>query len=374
MGYVDTKLKAGVKDPSKLGKTAGGQIANNKAALGALPTLNPGLIAAGAATDKDGAGSKTFGAQWDDNRNTIKDAGLGYATGGPGGAATGALLGATADPHGAVQKGISHFGDQLTDLAPKIGLGTYKSDGSGYSNDNANNMQADAKAGAANAAARPTVVTPLTWNQTPQTVINTAPQDQIRTGQNALISQLQDSANGIGPSLAQDQLQRGKDANIAAAMALGASQRGLTPGQSLRQIADQTTSANQQAANAAATLRLTEQLGARDQLSGVLSGARGQDINLATSQATLDQANNLANSQGQLGAQTTSGAQALTQQAQNDALVKAYLDQGVTLEVAKMKAAQDLETMKSNNFNADQTRRANMLGAAGGGLATILAA
>lgn len=348
---------------------------------------------------------KTLGGQIADNKGTIVGSMLG---GGPG-----AILGAAIvdKKHGLIgqplAKGISHVGDVLTGLAPKVGLGQYKPDESAYGqSQSAQDMAKAAAAGQSASSGRAAVTSPIVYRPatassvdlgaggtTQVASVDPAQQEQWRAQQLGLAQQLTDQGNGIGPSLAQSQLQQGRDLNIANAMALGASQRGLTAGQGLRNIADQTVNANQQAAQQAATLRLQEQLSARDQLSGVLSGARSQDIGLATTNAGFAQQGALqdsgfrqnaamqnaagltsvaqSNAAGQLGAATATGSQALQQQAQNDAMVRAYMEQGTTLEVAKMKAAQDLEALKSSNYNANQQRISGILGGAGQAVATI---
>lgn len=110
--------------------------------------------------------------------------------------------------------------------------------------------------------------------------------NQSRAYQATLAQQLADQSAGRGPSLATDQFNRATDANIAQAMALAASQRGLTAGQGLRQVAQQSQDLRAQAARDAATARIQEQLAARQQLAGVSESMRGQD--LSASKANLD--------------------------------------------------------------------------------------
>lgn len=117
--------------------------------------------------------------------------------------------------------------------------------------------------------------------------INTAPSDEARAQQMALIAQLQRSASGVGPSLAQHQLQQATDANLQSALALGASQQpqGLSPQAALRGIADQQARIQQDAVGQAGLLRLQEAQNAQNMLGNVLSGTRGQDMSLAGAQA-----------------------------------------------------------------------------------------
>lgn len=129
--------------------------------------------------------------------------------------------------------------------------------------------------------------------------LNQAQQNQVRGQQMGLVEALQQQAAGQGPSLAQNQLNQARDQQIQTAMALAASQRGLTAGQGLRSIADQTAQAQQFAASEAARARIAEQLAAREQLAGVLQGTRAADIGVASQQAGLEQQANLANQAAQ---------------------------------------------------------------------------
>jgi hypothetical protein len=219
--------------------------------------------------------------------------------------------------------------------------------------------------------------------------------------QNALMAQLAGQANGTAPSLAQNQLQQGQQANIAATMAALASQRGqanpLAQRQAMQQMGDINAQTNQQAA----TARLQEQAQAQGllgQVSGQAVGqgltARGQDIGIAGQNAGFQQEAGLAGYQGNLqtnlaqgqigatqagqlfGAQQTAGAlnAQLTsqQQAQYNTLMAQYAQMGLstdqanqqaTIEVQKIKSAQDLEHAKASS---------NMLGGLVGGAAGIL--
>jgi hypothetical protein len=82
-----------------------------------------------------------------------------------------------------------------------------------------------------------------------------------------------DSARGMGPSVAQMQLQRGTDRNMQQAMAFAASQRGANPGM-MRQVANQRASIAQGMTGDAAMLRLQEQLAARAQLASQIEKTR----------------------------------------------------------------------------------------------------
>ena len=117
----------------------------------------------------------------------------------------------------------------------------------------------------------------------------------FRQGQQNLVGDLQAAAAGQGPSLAQDQLNRGTDAAVRSAMAVAASTKAGNSALALRHSLSTQSQIAQGAARDAATLRLQEQIQARNQLSGALGQARGQDIGLSTTQAGLNQNANAAN-------------------------------------------------------------------------------
>jgi len=136
-------------------------------------------------------------------------------------------------------------------------------------------------------------------------------QNQARAQQMALIRQLQDQAAGIGPSLAQAQLQGANEAAMRQAMALGYSQRGAGAGGALKSIREQQAGLTQQNAADSAMLRMQEQLAARQMLGGLIGGMRGQDQSnmqfglsgqstLAMQQAAFEEARRQANEQNRL--------------------------------------------------------------------------
>lgn len=155
--------------------------------------------------------------------------------------------------------------------------------------------------------------------------LNKGQSNQTRAGQMDLAGALTQQANGQGPSLAQGQLRQATDRNIAQALALGASQRGMGAAGGLRAIADQRAQIGQQAASDSSQLALNEQMQARNQLGQVLTGARGQDIAVAGQDAQL--------------------ASQMTQ---------FYTSQGLSLAQAQQQAAMQLEQLKSNNYNTVQ--------------------
>lgn len=124
------------------------------------------------------------------------------------------------------------------------------------------------------------------WAGRPAPTIAAGPQDEFRAQQMALAKQLQDQANGVGPSQAQMQLQQATDRNLAQALALA--RTGGQGGGGLRQALNAQAQMSQQAAADSAILRLQEQMAARNMLAQLAGGARGQDIGLATGNAQLE--------------------------------------------------------------------------------------
>jgi hypothetical protein len=165
----------------------------------------------------------------------------------------------------------------------------------------------------------------------------TGPQDQWRQQQQQLSQALWQQAMGEGPSIAQEQLKRGTEDSLSSAMALGASQRGAGGAGALRGIQNQQAGISQRMAGDSAMLRLQEQMQARGQLGGLLSGARGQD---------------------------------LQNQGMNDSQVQFYLSKGMDLDNAQRQANMDFERMKQGDFGqqrdlqykSEQEARGNRMG------------
>lgn len=106
-----------------------------------------------------------------------------------------------------------------------------------------------------------------------------------RNMQMSLIQQLQDQANGVGPSLAQMQLQKGSEQNMANAMALGQSQRGAGAAGMMKGIQNQQAGIAQGMAGDSAMLRLQEQMAARNQLGQQVGQVRSADESMINSNA-----------------------------------------------------------------------------------------
>lgn len=198
--------------------------------------------------------------------------------------------------------------------------------------------------------------------------INQDPANQVRGRQMTLADQLTAQAAGQGPSLATMQLKQASDRNLANAMAFAASQRG-GGGLALRNVRNQQTDIMGQAARDAAMARMQEQLTAREQLAGVLQGTRGQDLTVATSQAELQNAANLANQKA-----------LLEQQGLNDAQARFYNQGMMDLDMKQREALMALEKLKTEQQSSNNQARAqayagaasargNLIGGVGSGIA-----
>jgi hypothetical protein len=156
--------------------------------------------------------------------------------------------------------------------------------------------------------------------------------NEARGGLMDLASQLKARANGTGaPSLAELQMKQGMDSAINTQRSQAASARGLSPGMAQRMAANGIADAQMDTANNTSMLRAAEQSQAQGALGQLLSGVRGQDAGLATSQAGLNQGVNLANQQSQI--QT---------QGQIDAATQAYLGMGMGRETDQVTAYNDM--------------------------------
>lgn len=128
------------------------------------------------------------------------------------------------------------------------------------------------------------------------------PQNTINQ-QQQLAQALQQQMQGGGPNLGQTQLQATTDRSMQQAAALGASQRGLSPGSAQRQILEQQSGINQGAANQSAQLQQQQQLAAQQQLGNVLNQQGQLGLGQVGQLGNLQQAQNALNLQQSLGTQ-----------------------------------------------------------------------
>jgi hypothetical protein len=173
----------------------------------------------------------------------------------------------------------------------------------------------------------------------PAATIATAPQNQFRSQQQALAASLGQAAAGTGgPSAAEATLQRATDRNMRQALSLALGARGGNQIAALKQAQDVRAEMGQDAAQQAAILRASEQQAAQQALGGVLAGARGADIGLASDQAQLEQQRMLQ--QGAFGQQTRALNASLAQDA---ALANAGFQQQASMANAGFQQARMLQ-------------------------------
>lgn len=195
------------------------------------------------------------------------------------------------------------------------------------------------------------------------TQINTQPQGQFRTQQVGLAERLQDklqTGDYVGKGIATDIYKDATDRAIKQNAALISSARGgVNPNTTIRSAMTQNALSGQQAARDAAItggqLGLQENLATQQMLAGVSGQGRAQDINLAESQAGLDQQKNLA--QANLNMQTQQGNASLEmqQRQQRDMMIRDMLAKGLTLDQAVVQANILMEQEKARNAQfADQ--------------------
>lgn len=175
------------------------------------------------------------------------------------------------------------------------------------------------------------------------TTINTGADAALQQAQGQYINQLNQQAQGLGPSVGSIQAKQAADRAIQSQMAMLASARGSSnPALAQRAAMDQGSQLSQAGIQAGALARAQEQLGAQAQLGQALGTTRSQTQAIDQAQAnlynqaaltnqaaanqygvqqgTMNQAVNLANQQAQQ-AQNTLGAQQYGQ------MLQAYMNQ-----------------------------------------------
>lgn len=138
--------------------------------------------------------------------------------------------------------------------------------------------------------------------------------------QSTLMGQLQNEANGNGPSVADMQTKQAIAQGTAAQMGIAATQGGRNPAMANRQASVNAANIAQGAAGQAAQTKVQEQLAAQGQLGQVAGTVQGQNLGEATLGANVNefnagQANNSTLTAAQIAQQTALA----NQKAQNDA-------------------------------------------------------
>jgi hypothetical protein len=128
-----------------------------------------------------------------------------------------------------------------------------------------------------------------------------AQQQQQNDQQSQLVNQLQQQANGTGPSVVQQQLAdaTAKVQNQAAGQI--ASTKGINPALASRMILQNQAAQGQTAAGQAATTKAQEQLSGQQQLASALQSQRAQNLQAYTGSGQLQNAQNQTNVQNTLG-------------------------------------------------------------------------
>lgn len=241
-------------------------------------------------------------AGWGDNL-AAENEGRGYSGGDPFKAA------AQMDSTRSFMRGVGDFTNDISNMFFPSGYNPnnpYQLDESAFGNPNHGAMMQMLGKNAAGVANRDT--------------INLQGADEMRGVQTDLIQKLQAQARGEGPSLAQMQLNKATDQNIAQTMGMAASGRGPGQAAQMKSAGAESGKMRQQAAGDSGMLRLQEQMQAQNMLGSVAGQTRGQDI-------------------------STQGLN-LQQTAMNDDLVKFYTQAGLSLEQAQQQAKQQLEELR----------------------------
>lgn len=119
--------------------------------------------------------------------------------------------------------------------------------------------------------------------------VNTGQLQQDRSGEMSLADALRQQSLGQGPSVAQEMLTRGTNANLAQSMGLLASQRNSPGGLAAALAAN--AAAGQESAGQSAALRAQEQQAGQQGLANELGTIGGQDMSLAQMEQQTRQAN-----------------------------------------------------------------------------------
>ena len=153
-------------------------------------------------------------------------------------------------------------------------------------------------------------------------------QNQQNDQQSQLASQLQQAAQGNGPSIVQQQLGNalGQAQNTAASQMAGA--RGLNPALAARLIGQNQAGQAQQAAGQSAMLKAQEQIAARQQLGDVLANQRAGNMSMYGTAGGLQNQQNATNVQNTLGVQGINSGVAATNQAEANQLGGSLLGAG----------------------------------------------
>lgn len=174
--------------------------------------------------------------------------------------------------------------------------------------------------------------------------------NQFREQQMALAGDLLAASRGQGPSVAQEQLRQGTQANLAASVAAANSVRGPGAAAGAGQLLAGRANTGQQMAGQAALLRAEEVTQARGQLGGVLGQGRGQDLQ---------------------GAEANLQAQQELQR-QKDAMTQYYLSLGFDISRAEQAAQLEVERLNQASYYQTAANRGQIVNNTIGAVGTAL--
>jgi hypothetical protein len=169
--------------------------------------------------------------------------------------------------------------------------------------------------------------------------MDTRQEEQWRGEQQQLMQQMKDRAAGKTTSAAELTLRKAQEAGLAQARSAAVSAEGVSPAMALKAQLGAQTDINIGAGQQAAITRSQEQASAEGALGGLLSGARAQDIGVATTQAGFQQQANLSN------AQLT-----MQQRQMNDQMTSFYMQQGFDRDKAQLMANMALQEMTQQSY------------------------
>lgn len=203
-----------------------------------------------------------------------------------------------------------------------------------------------------------------------------------------LMSRLSMQSQGLGPSVAQDQLRAATDANIKQQGAIAATLGSRNPALAMKTAANNAADVQQQAANQSAQTKVMEQLNAQQQLGQVGATANQQGLSVAQLLNNINQFNagqgqsgNQFNAQLQQGANLANASNYLTNQGQNQGFASGLLGTelaGHNSASSNAMAGQDAlgndfytqEKINAAQRQADAAAQFGAIGSAASGLAT----
>lgn len=184
------------------------------------------------------------------------------------------------------------------------------------------------------------------------------PQDEMRRAQLGVLGHLGQRAFGAAPSAAERQMDLGLNRAINAAQSQAAGATSSNRALAQRQAMDTAAGLGQQVIAEKGALRAQEQAQAEQALTGALSGVRGQDVGVASTQLQAD----------------------LQQRQMNDQMTQFYQQMGYDRDQAQLMANIEMEKMRQEeqarvdqmmadiakqNAQAEKESQGGILGAAG---------